>query len=192
MSVFDLFAKRFSPKEKLLFRFLRNNQLFYDLTDAETAEFVPYLHLRQYARNEVIFFRNDPAQALYLVKSGRVMLSLDVNDKFETLSEFRPGRAFGTEAILGGLNRRYNAVCSTENCEVYVIPQINLADIFDEDVQIRAKVMTALARERERYLSAVYKIYREAYGFFDLGAAVENAVGDIFPENAGDTDLPGF
>jgi CRP/FNR family transcriptional regulator, cyclic AMP receptor protein len=170
----DIFAKRFSPKERAFFKFLRTNKLFESLTDEELSEFQPYFHLRKYEQNEVVFFRNDPSQALYLIRNGRVLLNIDIQDKFENLSSLSDGMSFGDDALLPNTLRNYNAICISEPCEIYVLPQVSIFDIFS-DVEIKTKMMEAYASECEQYLSAIFKMYRETFGFFDLGQAYTSA-----------------
>jgi len=164
-----LFTKRYSPRERLLFRFLRKNELFEKLTDKEIEEFVPYLHLRTYAENEVVFFRNDPSQALYIIKSGHIKLNLDVNDQFEELLMLHPGASFGDNSILENTVRNYNAISCSDDCELYVIPQVNILDIFESNIHIKAKMVSAVAQYYDKYLTNMSKVYRESFGLFDLG-----------------------
>ena len=173
------FAKKFTPKERSLFKFLRQTEIFYDLDDDELYEILPYLHLRKYAQNEVIFFRNDPSQALYLIKNGTVMLNMDIQDKFVPLMPIHTGSYFGDDALVEGSVRKYTAVSMSEACEVYVIPQVSLLDIFEDDLQIKAKVYEAFAREQNRYLAAIFKHYRDSFGFFDLGQAYQSVQREV-------------
>jgi CRP/FNR family transcriptional regulator, cyclic AMP receptor protein len=170
--MFSLFAnKTFSPQERVVFRFLRRSQLFEKMTDSELAEFLPYLHPRKYAFNEAIFFRGDPSQALYIIKSGEIILNLDVQDKFEELLRLRTGDSFGDNAVLEGAKRNFNAIAATENCELYVIAQVNVLAIFEENTEIRAKMLTAFARYYDRYVAHIVRSYRDNFGFFELGKA---------------------
>jgi len=81
------FQKTYSTQELNLFRFLEKVDLFKELSDKEMALFLPYMHERDYKSNEVVFFRGDPSQALYVVKKGRVTLNIDIKDRFEVLTE---------------------------------------------------------------------------------------------------------
>lgn len=167
----NLFAKKYSLKEKVLFRFLRHSKLFEKLTDEELAEFVPFLNIRKYSKNEVVFFRNDPSQALYIIKSGEIMLTLDVQDKFEELVIIYKGESFGDNALIEEARRNYNSICNSEVCEVYVLPQVNIFTIFEENIAIKAKVLQAFAYYYDQYLSNVFKAYRDTFSFFDLSEA---------------------
>jgi CRP-like cAMP-binding protein len=167
-----LFNRRvFSPREKVTFRFLKRCQLFEALTDEELSEFLPYLHYRKFKNGEAIFFRGDPSQALYIIQSGEVVLNLDVQDKFEELITLTKGDLFGDNAMLENGRRYFNAIASSENCELIVIPQVNIMAVFDDNIQIRSKMLNSFARYYDNYINNIFKSYRQSFGFFDLGAA---------------------
>ncbi len=177
--MFKLFAKKYSNRERALFRFLRKNNLMDKLTDKELEEFIPFLHVRKYHYNEAIFFRNDPSQALYIILNGRVKISIDVEEQFEDLLELSDGESFGDNAILEYSFRSYNAICSTDSCELYVIPQVNIMDIFSHNIEIKAKMMQGLARYYDRYLLNLAKSYRDTFGLFNLSNVYDNTQREI-------------
>lgn len=161
------FKKSYSVKELNLFRFLTRTQLFENLSNDELAVLGLHLHLRNYKCQEVIFFRGDPAQALYLIKSGVISLNLDIKDRFEVLTELRSG-SFGEDALLKNTKRLYNAIVESDNCQLYIIPQANLLDTFDRNVTIKAKVLNSLAELYHQHNINLFKAYRSSYGFFEV------------------------
>lgn len=172
--MFKLFKKTYSEKELSIFRFLSKNKLFDTLTHEELAEFLPYLHKRQYKENEVVFFANDPSNALYVIKQGVISLNLDIKDEFERLVVLRTGKVFGDNAILDGSKRIYTSIVVSESAELYVIPKINLQEILENDVQIKAKLMTAIANEYDEYMQNLFKGYKDEYGFFNINMIYSN------------------
>lgn len=165
------FKKSYSVKELNLFRFLSKNFLFEKLTKEEVAMFIPYLHIRNYQKEEAIFFRNDPSRALYIVKTGRVSINIDVADKFEFLKFAKPSDSFGNNALLAETTRVYNAVVDSDYCDLYVIPQVNIMEIFDAHIAIRAKMLTALSEMYNQSTVNLFKAYQSTFGFFDLSQA---------------------
>jgi CRP-like cAMP-binding protein len=165
------FKKTYSIKEMNLFRFFSKNYLFEKLTQEEMAVFIPYLHLRNYVQNEAVFFRNDPSRALYIVKTGRVMINIDVADKFEFLKFARPSESFGNNALLENTTRVYNAIVDSDYCDLYVLPQVNILEIFEANVVIRAKMITALSELYNQRTLNLFKAYQSTFGFFDLSQA---------------------
>jgi CRP/FNR family transcriptional regulator, cyclic AMP receptor protein len=170
-TILNPFRKSYSSEELNLFGFLQRVKLFERLSYEEMALLVPYLYLRQYSSEEAVFFRGDPSHALYIVKSGEVALNIDVKDKFEELSRIYPGYAFGDNTVIEHATRIFTAVVVSEGAELYVIPQVNLQQIMNDNTVIRAKVMTSFAELYNSYSANLVKSYRNHFGFFDLSLA---------------------
>lgn len=177
------FAKTYSKQEKAIFRFLRKNDLFATLLDEELAYFTPHIYARTYAKNEIIFFRNDPSQALYLIKSGEVALNLDIENKFELLINLKKTHNFGENSLIENTRRSYNSISMTSDTELYVIPQINIFEIFEENMYIKAKIMASLSAQFEKYSQNLFANYRSSLGFMDLGEAYYKEYSDENNEN---------
>lgn len=167
------FRKTYGSNELELFRFLGKVKLFQKLDFEEMADFVPFMHLRDYKQHEAVFFRNDPAAALYLVKSGEVSLNIDIEDRMEVLTLIKPGEAFGDNSLLNDTRRIYNAVVRSEEAELYVIPHVNMREIFSDEPKIKAKMMESLAEQYNHYTVNLFRGYKNSFGFFDLGKAYE-------------------
>ena len=73
------FKKSYTSKELNTFRFLSRIKLFERLNYKEMSYFLPYFYLREYKMEEVVFFRNDPGNALYLVKSNEFNIDITKN-----------------------------------------------------------------------------------------------------------------
>ncbi|UXP30634.1 cyclic nucleotide-binding domain-containing protein [Reichenbachiella agarivorans] len=172
--MYNPFKKRYSPEEQKLFKFLSYIKHFETLTEDELSLFIPCMYLRKYKQNEVVFFNGDPSHALYLVKKGRVSLSINIKDNMEELSLVEGGDLFGDNAFLDGAKRIYNALVVSESAELYVIPQINLLDIMENHPEIKAKVMYAFAELYNQYTKNVFKEYKSNFGFFQLGRVYDN------------------
>jgi hypothetical protein len=165
------FKRTFSESEREKIQFLQKNTLFENLSEEEIALFLPYLHLREYQQEEVIFFRNDPSQALYLIKSGSVRLVLDVQEKFEELVVLKTYDHMGENSLLESSSRLYSAISNEAGTEVYLIPQINLQEILISNLILKSKLHEALLNNWNRQTHALFKIYRESFAFFELGKA---------------------
>ena len=172
--MFNPFKKKYNAEELSLFRFMSQIKHFEKLTYEELSHFAPYMYLRTFKQDEVVFFRVDPSYALYVVKNGKVSLRIDVNDKFEELTSVRPGETFGDNTLIHGTKRIYTSVVVAEKADLYVIPQANILDILDDHPQIRAKIMTSFAELYNEYTATLFKKYKSAFGFFDLGMVYDN------------------
>ncbi|HAA12948.1 MAG TPA: cyclic nucleotide-binding domain-containing protein [Cytophagales bacterium] len=167
------FRKTYSASEQALFDFLGKINLFKRLTPDEMSEFTPFMHLRDYVQNEAVFFRNDPSAALYLIKDGFVNLNIDIDDRLEQLTVIRESEAFGDNSLLKDYRRIYNAIVGSEEATMYVIPHVNIREIFNDEPKIRGKMMEALAMQYNHYTENLFRGYKNSFGFFNLGTAYE-------------------
>src|SRR5690606_4865316 len=143
MKMINPFKKTYTPKEVALFEFMSRVKLFEQLSHEELDLFKPYLYLRKYKEDEVVFFRNDPSHAFYIVKKGQVSLNIDIHNKFEVLTLLGHGKGFGDNVMLKNAKRIYSAVVISEEAEIYVIPQVNIYEIFNSHIEIKAKMFTS-------------------------------------------------
>lgn len=162
------FARKYSSEDKKLMNFLRKIILFSCLTDDELMVFLPSLYIRNYAKNEVVFFRNDPSQALYIVQTGLVKLELDIGERSEELGKIQTGNFFGENCLIHGSHRLYNAICSDAVTQLYILPLANILEIFEEYPRIKSKVYEMMAQHQQEQIQNVFSAYREAFGIFEL------------------------
>ena len=93
------FSKTYTESEEKMFEFLGQIKFFERLKNKEMIRFIPAMHHRKYVKDEVVFFSKDPSQALYLVQSGNISLTIDIKDNFETILEVKRGEAFGENSL---------------------------------------------------------------------------------------------
>jgi len=168
------FKKSYTQKELNTFRFLSRIKLFERLNYKEMSYFLPYFYLREYKMDEVVFFRNDPGNALYLVKSGKVSVNIDIDDKFELLNIIKSGGAFGESALLADSIRINTSIVHSERAELYVLPKVNIHEIFEGHPIIKTKMMESLAELSNGYLVNLFKGYRSSLGLFNLSQIFKN------------------
>ncbi len=169
----NLFKKAYTAKEMQVFRFLEGVNLFKALNHSEMYIFLSHLYLRKYKRDEAVFFRGDPSNALYLVIDGEVSLTIDVNGSLEALTVAKQLMAFGDNALLKGTTRIYNSVVTSETAQLYVLPRVNIQEIFAERPRIQAKMLNAFAETYNEYTESLFHAYRDAQGFFSLSNAYQ-------------------
>ena len=162
------FARKYSSQDKKLMNFLRKMLLFSCLTDEELMSFLPNLYVRNYSKEEIVFFRNDPSQALYIIKAGQVRLDLDIGDRFEELGIISTGEFFGENCLIHSSNRLYNAVCCEAATELYILPLANILEVFEEYPRIKSKMYQMLAQYQQEHIQNLFNAYREAFGIFEL------------------------
>ncbi len=164
--MFNPFKKTYEVDELKMLSFLGNLILFSSLTKDERALFLPHLHKRTYAKDEIVFLRNDPAHALYILTDGEVALTLDNEKSVEVITHLDSGSIFGETCILKEKKRLANAVSLSDNSTMYVLPQVSIYDIFASNIKIKVKMLEAAANLYHDVNGDILKTYREAEGFF--------------------------
>ncbi|MBI1999839.1 MAG: Crp/Fnr family transcriptional regulator [candidate division NC10 bacterium] len=107
--------------------FLRSVPLFADLASVELHRIADRTAWRDYRRRQAIYFPGDPADALYVVRQGRVKISrLSEDGKEATLNLVGPGEPFGEECVLDAPARETIAEV-LEPVQVLRIPREELA-----------------------------------------------------------------
>lgn len=167
------FKRTYTEHELDLFQFLSQVQFFETLRPSEMVRFLPGIHFRKYARDEVVFFRNDPSQALYILRKGEVSLNIDIKDNFETILQVHIGGAFGENSLLKNAFRIYTAIVQSEEADLMVIPNYILQDVLDNDPRIKAKMMASLAEFYNANNKRLFNSYRSSFGFFNLAQMFE-------------------
>ncbi|MBN7810398.1 cyclic nucleotide-binding domain-containing protein [Algoriphagus sp. H41] len=162
------FSKTYDENQLRTFDFMQGINFFERLRQKELSRFLPAMHHRKYVRDEVVFFSKDPAQALYLIKSGKVNLTIDIKDNFETIMEVNRGEAFGENSLLENAKRTYTALIVSDEAELIVIPHFAIQEIFESNPKIKAKMMTSLAEFFNANNQRLFRSYRESFGFFSL------------------------
>ena len=165
----SIFGTNYTEKERQLFDFLRLNVLFRNLSNRQLSRIAPHLFLRSFKQDEVVFFRNDPSLALYIIKRGRVKLYLDSNQgEEEVLISLEHGFLFGQNCILEKAKRNYSAIVVSDGAEIYALPRVSLIETMEKDKTLDRDIHAALAQYYSEYIAKVFTTYHRNFGFFEL------------------------
>ncbi|MEP6820256.1 MAG: DUF1003 domain-containing protein [bacterium] len=94
---------------------LRSVPLFASLTDAATIELRSLLTTKNVSAGTELFHKDDTGNAMYLIESGRVRISITDEDRKEiTLAELAQGDFFGEMSIIDGRKRSADATVIEE------------------------------------------------------------------------------
>jgi|EP01034_Spumella_vulgaris_P043188 CRP-like cAMP-binding protein len=124
---------------------LKQSALFASLTPLELKIVDDMLHERRYLAGEIIFDQGEEGQALYLVTSGRVIITRAQDNSAEVVAEVGPGSFFGDLALLDNSPRNAQAR-ALDNCEVAVFFRADFMGLMETDAVIGYKISLALAR----------------------------------------------
>lgn len=127
-------------------RFLRAVPLFADLSADDLAGLARLAVERRYRKGTVIFFENDPGDALYVVKVGHVKIYRVAEDGREkSLVLLGPGEFFGELALLDSEPR--SAVAEALSPTVlFVLGRTGFVNLVLERPQIALQALRVLSR----------------------------------------------
>ncbi len=167
--MYNPFKKTYGTAELRQFKFLSKVKFFEQLRYSEMIRFLPAIHKRKFQKDEVVFFRKDPSQALYILEKGKIKLTIDIKGQFETILELHAGSPFGENSLLKDCNRIYTSIVDSEEADIWVIPHYAIQEIFENNPKIQAKMLNSLAEFYNDNNARLFASYQSSYGFFNLG-----------------------
>jgi CRP-like cAMP-binding protein len=144
------------------------------------------LRPRRFKRGETIFHAGDPGDALFIVASGQVKITLPADDGSEPaiLTTIGPGGFFGELALLDGARRSATAV-ALDAVTTQVLRREAFDRLVDDQPPLRRALLAALATEIRRLTAQVEDLH-----FLDLpGRLARHLLRSLPPEVAGDDPL---
>ncbi|HLZ80246.1 MAG TPA: Crp/Fnr family transcriptional regulator, partial [Ktedonobacteraceae bacterium] len=145
--------------------YLKQVPLFAGLADEDIRELMSVAKRRTFRSGEVIFHREDPGQVLYVIKEGKVKISLVSPDGQEiSLVVFGKGECFGELTILDGLPRSADAI-AMEKVECYTLQRSDFHKAIMNNPKIAIQVMEVLSnRLRSTDQMVEDLIFLDVYG----------------------------
>jgi CRP/FNR family transcriptional regulator, cyclic AMP receptor protein len=102
-----------TPNPEMTLDAIRSVPLFASLDDEAAGELRDLLRTREVAAGAALFRTGDDGDAMYLIASGRVRITITDDDKKTiTLAELAQGDFFGEMAIIDGKQRSADAIVS--------------------------------------------------------------------------------
>ena len=134
-----------SDDQSELYALLRATPLFQQLSFRELRQIESILHERAYVPNEIIFEQGEEGLGLYVVRSGRVGVSVLENGREREIATLGRGQFFGELALLDGSPRSAQAR-ALEQTELIGFFRPDLQKLCDTNPGIAAKFSVELAR----------------------------------------------
>jgi CRP/FNR family transcriptional regulator, cyclic AMP receptor protein len=116
---------------------------------------------RRFARNEVVFHRDDPGDSLHLIQRGRfaVRVMTPLGDT-ATIAVRGPGESFGEMALVAAQARRFATVAALEDAETIAVYHVDFERVRARHPSINQILLRFLTNEvgvlHERLLEALY------------------------------------
>jgi CRP-like cAMP-binding protein len=114
---------------------------------------------RKFRRGEVIFHVGDPGDALFVIVSGEVKISLPSETGDEAiLATLRPGDFFGEIALLDGAPRSASASALMPT-ETVILPRDRLRELIATEEGVRDALLASIAGELRRLTTHVEELH---------------------------------
>ena len=157
---------------------------FFDgLEPAALDRLAASMRSRRFRRGEVIFHVGDPGDALFVIVSGEVKISLPSETGDEAiLATLRPGDVFGELALLDGAPRSASASALTP-AETVVLPRERFRELIATETGVRDALLASVAGELRRLTTHVEELH-----FLDITGRL--AAGLVRLAREGGTALP--
>src|SRR5690349_8301107 len=133
--------------------------LFAGLDGEGLESLVRGMRVRRFRRGETVFHVGDPGDALFIVVSGSIKITLPAETGDEAiLATLRPGDFFGELALLDGAPRSATAI-AIEATETYVLPRDRFRELIATESVMRETVLATLAAEVRRLTHHVEELH---------------------------------
>lgn len=127
--------------------------LLEDLTEDERQRLLQLARRRTFARGEVVFHRNDPADTLHLISKGRFVIRVTTPyGHTAALAVLGPGDAFGEIALLGEHALRSTTVAALEPGETRALHKLDFDALIARYPTV-SRVLVNILSARVRALS---------------------------------------
>lgn len=163
--------------------FLRKVPLFSELKDDEIQQLTDAVREHHYRKNVTIFHVDDPGNAMFILKSGLVKITIeDEAGREMILRMLYPTDFFGDMALIDGLPRSAT-VTTLEASDVLIIYREHFVDIIENSPIILLNMAAVLSRR----LRATDELIR-SLAFFDVYGKVARVLLTLSDEKGRSTD----
>jgi CRP/FNR family cyclic AMP-dependent transcriptional regulator len=129
---------------------LKRVPLFCDLSEGELARFAEVTREREYPKNSVILFEDDPGDALYIVSTGQVKVVLIGEDGREViLSVLGDGDFFGEMALIDDEPRSAHVIAMKDS-HLLVLRRDDFQAQIEHQPKIALKLLKVLVTRLRR------------------------------------------
>ena len=135
---------------------IKKQGLFSELTDAELDLISKKVVVEQYPKGKPIFQAGETTKGIYLVKSGKVEISLMTADGWkQTLAVLADGQIFGELSVIEDKKTHGANATAIEETAVYRITADDFKALEKNDTVLMYKIMKTLARIASRKVNTM-------------------------------------
>src|SRR6267378_1610666 len=181
-----------SPREMTLDA-IRSVPLFASLDDEAAGELRDLLRTRDVAAGAALFRTGDNGDAMYLIESGRVRITITDDDKKTiTLAELAQGDFFGEMAIIDGKQRSADATVS-EDARLAVLSRDSFLRFIDNNPTVALAMLSAtFSRLRRTDKLLQQRVSRNVNEEQEKRMTIADRAADLLAEFGGSWKFIGF
>lgn len=160
-------------------RVLSGVPIFAALTEAERTEAASHMRPRKFARDEVVFHRDDPAAHLFVIASGAVKVSIPDEEGHEVVVAIeREGAVFGDLALFDDAPRSAT-VTALDETQVVTLARDDFLRVLERSPRATREIIRLLARTVRRASGRI-----EDLVFLDVHGRVAKCLLDLATAHA--------
>jgi CRP-like cAMP-binding protein len=149
-------------------------ELFSELDDSELAKVADLAQLRSVPKDTTIFHAGDPADAVFVVASGKVKIAVTSTDGKEfILTVLGAGQVFGEMALLESAPRSACVITITA-CDLLVINRNDFQHLLNTSPSLSRKLLAILSRRLRRANSKM-----ESLAYMDVAGRLARYLLDL-------------
>jgi len=119
--------------------------LFFELLDDEIERVVRNCNVESFEDGQIIFKENDIGRDFYVILSGKVRLTKDVDGREIEITTMNKGQALG-ETVLTNESKRLTNIIAMGTVDLLVIDQDTIFSLYKKHPRIFAIIMLNLSR----------------------------------------------
>jgi len=158
---------------------ISRSRLFRGVSEDVLIRLAPALHQRRFRHGEVIFHAGDPGDAMHVIVSGRVKISVESPEGDEAiLVTLGPGEVFGELVLLDGAPRSATAA-ALEPSVTCLLAQPTFQSLLVADDSFRSAILRNLALDLRRLTAHVAELH-----FLDMAGRLASRLARMAQEVA--------
>src|SRR5215475_2683288 len=143
--------------------FLKKVPLFSELDDEELQQIATVVREQHYKKHTTIVHVEDPGNALYILKSGLVKVTIEDRDGYEMILRLLyPTDFFGDMSLLDG-EPRSATITTQEPSEVLIVSRDHFLHIIEKTPKILLKMAAVLSKRLRKTNELIHSL-----AFFDV------------------------
>ena len=155
---------------------LAANPYFQGLSETSLSEIVEHMHLRRYARGEILFWEGDPCAGLHIIEHGSVKLfRISTQGRQHIIHVLQEGETCNEVPVFDGGPNPVN-VEALEETTVWVVEAQAFSDLMSHDPEFMHKTVQNLAR----MLRHLVKMASDM-AFYQITNRLARLIGEIPP-----------